>query len=205
MADNQAEERRCWAAVEELRVVESEGKPATIEGLAAPYGRLSEDLGGFHERIMPGAFDAALKSDADMRVDVEHDPAQLLARRSKGTADFASEADGLHVRFQVPDTTRGRDTLEDVRNGNLDGLSITWRVQGTQDQWIEDGGEVVREVVAAPLTGVTLTHRPAYRQTVDTLTLRSLEQHQREHGDNEAADEVAKLRMRLDLVQAECG
>jgi len=66
------EERRLCRG-QELRVLEAEGQAPRIEGLAVPYGQLSEDLGGFIERIMPGAFDAALNSDRDLIVDREHD------------------------------------------------------------------------------------------------------------------------------------
>jgi HK97 family phage prohead protease len=168
------QERRLWAPVEELRLVEEEGKPTTVEGLAAPYGQLSADLGGFRERIMPGAFDAALADGRDLRVDVEHDPTKLLARTSRGTAVFHSAADGLHVRFQLPETNLGRDVATSVRIGNLDGLSIAWLREGTEDRRLEEDGQVIREVTQAPLTGVTLTFRPAYRQTVDSLVMRSM-------------------------------
>lgn len=201
--DKQAEERRCFAPVEELRVVESDGKPTRIEGLAAPYGRLSEDLGGFRERIVPGAFDESVRGKRELRVDVEHDYTRLLARRSKGTADFTTKPDGVWVSFRLPDTSRGRDTLEDVRNGNLDGLSASWLRSTTKSRWIEEGGETIREITFGELTGATLTFSPAYTQTVDTLVMRSLEQHQAEQAE-EDPDEAAKLRMRLDLAQAEC-
>jgi hypothetical protein len=39
---------------------------------------LSEDLGGFRERIVPGAFTVVL--DADVRLLVKHDPDRILAR-----------------------------------------------------------------------------------------------------------------------------
>lgn len=202
--NNQTEERRCWAPAEELRIVEAKGVQPTIEGLAVPYGRLSENLGGFRERVVRGAFDDALKGMDEMRVDVEHDASKLLARRSKGTAKFTSTGGGVDVSFQVPATTNGKDALEDVRVQNLDGLSVTWRREGVVDRFLEEDGQTVREIVKAHLTGASLTCNPAYRQTVDTLTLRSLEEHQREQGRGDDADEVAKLRMRLDLEQAEC-
>lgn len=202
--NNQTEERRCWAPSEELRIVEAKGVQPTIEGLAVPYNRLSEDMGGFRERIRPGAFDEALTGSDEMIVDVEHDTGKLLARRSKGTAKFTSTADGVVVNFKVPPTTNGRDALEDVRAKNLDGLSVGWLRTSVDDRWVDEDGQVVREILKAHLTAASLTYDPAYRQTVDTLTLRSLEEYHRTQGRGDDADEIAKLRMRLDLEQAEC-
>ena len=78
------EERRLYAE-QEIRIVKAEGKPTRLVGLAAPFNGLSVDLGSFRERILPGAFDAVLESDGEVRADVEHQGTHLLARRSKGT------------------------------------------------------------------------------------------------------------------------
>jgi HK97 family phage prohead protease len=205
--DTHAEETRIWAAGEELRVVEAEGGKPRIEGLAAPYGRLSEDLGGFRERFLPGAFTAALqrteqaRSDPslrDARADVEHD-GRVIARTSAGTLRFSEDSRGLWASLDVPDTTWGRDVLEDVRTKNLNGMSISFLRDGTEAQFHHEGGQVVREVSVAPLTAVTLCAYPAYTATVNTLTIRSLDQFR--------ADQQASLKMRrrrLDLAAAEC-
>ena len=207
----------------QLRIAEpeAEGQPREVEGLAVPYNALSHDLGGFVERVLPGAFDAALESSEDMRVDVEHDPRLILARRSKGTARFWSTDGGLMVRFQIPDTYRGRDVAEDIRQGNLDALSAAWLRDGTQDRFVREEGRLVREIVQAPLRGVTLTFRPAYRQTAGTLVLRSLEAFLEAEGEQGAGDgregagdrgqgtgdataeaeEVAQRRRRLELEE----
>jgi len=103
------------------------------------------------------------------------------------------------VSFAIPATTRGRDALEDVRNGNLDGLSVSWLRDGTQDRFLTEGDQTVREVLVAPLAGVTLTYRPAYKQTVNTLTVRSLEEWKT--GQEQWRIENANRRQRLDLEQ----
>jgi len=187
----------------ELRLIEAEGQPHQIEGLAVPYNALSEDLGGFFERVLPGAFDAALASDADVRVDVEHDPRLILARRAKGTAEFRSTPGGLLVRLRVPDTQAGRDVLENVRVGNQDGFSIAWARAGKRDRFLLEHGRTVRETLEAPLRGVTLTYRPAYRQTADTLVLRSLDEWRKGQEAGPDAEEIARRRRRLELEEAD--
>ena len=41
----------------EVRASRGSGGEMTIRGYAATYGTLSSDLGGFRERIKPGAFE----------------------------------------------------------------------------------------------------------------------------------------------------
>jgi len=51
-----ADVERRYFPVEQIRVVRSEKEAAVIEGYAAVFNSLSEDLGGFREKIEPGAF-----------------------------------------------------------------------------------------------------------------------------------------------------
>ena len=55
----------------------AEGKDVVM-GHAAIFNTLSEDLGGFRERIEPGAFDGVLEND--VRAYFNHDPNYLLGR-----------------------------------------------------------------------------------------------------------------------------
>ena len=66
----------------DLRVV-AEGPPRIV-GHAALFDRLSDDLGGFRERIRPGAFAASLVAD-DVRALFNHDPNVILGRNRAGT------------------------------------------------------------------------------------------------------------------------
>ena len=160
---------------EELRVNDVDGKPRIV-GLAVPYGRLSADLGGYRERIKPGAFADSLRATEDMRADIEHDARKILGRTKRGTLGFHEDAQGVWATITVPDTPRGREAVEEVRAGNLDGMSITFLRKGVQDRFTKSEDGPVREVEKATLRSVTLTSMPAYPQTTDTLVLRSLEE-----------------------------
>lgn len=163
---------RCYRC-DEIRIDDgTEGQPARITGLAVPYNALSEDLGGFRELFRPGAFtDSLADDDRDVRIDIDHDAGKLLARRSKGRVDVSETKRGVRVSFDVPDTTLGRDTLANVRNGNFDAMSVAF--SNPVDTW-KGKDTFTREITKADLHAVTLTSFPAYRQTAGTLAERAL-------------------------------
>jgi len=208
-------ETRVFRLAEDFRISEAEGQPTKIEGLVVPYDQLSEDLGGVRERVKPGAFAAAINAGRDLRVDIEHDARQLLARSAKNTARFTDTAEGLRVSFDIPNTRRGRDAVEDIRAGNLDAMSASWTRRGLKAQFVRDGSLVVREILQAELTGVALTAWPAYKQTAGELVLRSLaeweaqqkaaanEQETPGESDPTAEAEAESRRRRLDLAEAD--
>jgi len=142
-----------------------------LTGLAVPYNSFSAPLaGGVREIIRPGAFARTLESDADVRADVEHDRNVRLARRKAGTLSLTDSAKGLRVAIQLPDTTVGRDTAEEVRAGLLDAMSISMIVK--TEEFVTLKSEVVRGIREAKLTAVSLTQFPAYPQTAGTVGLK---------------------------------
>jgi phage head maturation protease len=65
----------------------------TVHGYAAVYDVPSEDLGGYRERIAPGAFADVLGSD--VRALLNHDPNEVLGRTKSGTLRLFDEQRGL--------------------------------------------------------------------------------------------------------------
>ena len=65
----------------DVQNIDTRGK--TLHGYAAVYNVESEDLGGFRERIAPGAFSGVL--DADVRALLNHNPSEVLGRTKSGT------------------------------------------------------------------------------------------------------------------------
>ena len=194
--------RRCFRT-EKLRVDERDGK-SVIVGLAVPYGAPSEDLGGFREVFKRGAFKDSLGDD--IFADVEHDRSKKLGRTAAGTVTFKSAREGLRAEIQVPDTTVGRDALEEVRNGSLDAMSIAF--MDPEEEWRGSEGNLTRHIGKATLRAVTLTSFPAFPQTAGTLTERSLAEYRAsqkppEEGAEYEGPETEELRRRLDLAEAE--
>lgn len=145
----------------ELRVKQEADKPPMIAGHAALFNTLSEDLGGFRETIMPGAFAKTLQ-EADVRALLNHDPNMLLGRTKSGTLRLAEDEQGLAFEIDPPETGYANDLLTSMRRGDLDQMSFGFQV--VKDRWIA-GDEPVRELVEVRLFDVSPVTFPAYPQT----------------------------------------
>ncbi len=137
-------------------LVERADKMPAIRGVAAVYYdandpgteyRLWADL---VERIRPGAFDRAVRED-DVRGLFNHNENQILGRTKAGTMRIGTDAGGLWYEIDPPDTQAGRDVVESLRRGDVDGSSfmfvpskITWEEQRKADgtiltvRWIDE-------------------------------------------------------------------
>jgi uncharacterized protein len=161
----QGEIRTLIDAAEGMQLRIDAVKPTTLVGYAAVFGSLSADLGGFKERIVPGAFKASLSSGQDIRALVDHDPGKILGRTSNGTLRVSEDNVGLRIEIDTPDTTYGRDVLESVRRGDIRGMSFGFKVPQGGQQFRTENGLKVRELTAIDLREVTATSIPAYGDT----------------------------------------
>jgi len=161
--------------VSELRVKHGEGetRKATIEGYAAVAGKWSEDLGGFKERIKPGAFAAALKV-SDARALFNHDSNIVLGRQSAGTLRLSEDKNGLFMEVDPPDTQLVRDmVLTPIERGDITQQSFGFTVE--EDEWTEnrETGEATRTITRfREIFDVSPVTFPAYPDT--DVALRSL-------------------------------
>ncbi len=162
-------ERRSMGPVE-FRAA-SEGQPPRLVGYAAVFNTRSEDLGGFREVIVPGAFNRALSEGHDVRALVNHNPDKMLGRTASKTARLSVDEHGLHVEVDVPDTQDGRDTLTLVQRGDLSQMSFAFRT--LNDQWRTEEGEPLRELLDLELFDVSVVAYPAYPAT--EVSARALE------------------------------
>lgn len=127
----------------------------TVHGYAAVYGVESEDLGGFRERIAPGAFSGVL--DSDVRALLNHDPNEVLGRTRSGTLRLADDQRGLRFELDLPDSPLGENVRSAVGRGDLDGASFRFEIG--EEEWAGDL-RTVRTV--KQLRDVTLATYPAY-------------------------------------------
>ena len=178
-------EVRSLNEVVEQRAYDGELKAAvegrTVEGYASVFNSMSEDLGGFREIILPGAFSEVL--DNDVRALYNHDSNYLLARTTSGTLELKEDEKGLYYRFEMPNTSYGNDMLELFRRGDLTQSSFGFTVE--KDNWRMEDGQQVRYIErVGSLFDVSPVVFPAYSQA--SSGLRSAEP----NGESEA--EVAR-------------
>lgn len=163
-------ERRCLMAGLQLRAARSGKGPGTIVGYAAVFGKFSQDLGGFTEKIAPGAFSAVLNQD--VRALVNHSADKLLGRSKSGTLRMVEDELGLRVEIDLPDTQLGRDTAVEVGRGDMDGMSFSFTTD--VDQWDWSGQTPIRTLVKIrDLYDVGPVVFPAYTDT--SAAMRSLD------------------------------
>lgn len=162
--------------------------------------------GGFLEVIAPGAFTKTI-AEADQRMLLDHNPYYVVARRSAGTLHQTQDTFGLLVRAQLDmDLSYVRDLAANLRNGNLTGMSIGFRVPEGQDEWTttemdtRDGTTEVelRTIRALALIENSAVSFPAYTDTTAGLR-HSLVPALLQRGDKEAIRRAASYRP--DLAQ----
>lgn len=135
-------------------------------GYAAVFGPLSNDLGGFQERIAPTAFDDALKSGKrDIRALFDHATDKVLGRQSNGTLKLGVDETGLRVEIDPPS---GVSYVEDIRKliarGDISQMSFGFYTQ--DDSWdYRSDGQVIRTLNKLELVEVSIVSIPAYNDT----------------------------------------
>lgn len=152
-------------AVAELEVRAGEGDVALIKGRAAVYNSLSEDLGGFRERIHPGAFDDALAPGADVRSLWQHEAKFVLGRTLNGTLRLSTDEIGLLMEVNPPATSWAQDALVSLRRGDVTQMSFGFFVPKDGDKWHDENGLVVRDVYRVQLMEVSPVTFAAYPAT----------------------------------------
>jgi hypothetical protein len=155
----------------EIRAEQRGGKDYLV-GHAANYGVLSEDLGGFRERIMRGAFSRALREKQDIRHLQNHDPSRVLGRTRAGTTVLTEDAAGLAFETCLPDTNYARDLAVVVARKDVDEMSFGFIAQ--KDRWISEAGADVRELLDVDLLDISTVTYPAYPGTSAAVDLRFL-------------------------------
>lgn len=136
------------------------GSKPFIVGHAAVFNVLSEDMGGFREKIQPGAFDHVLKDD--VRALFNHNPNIVLGRTRAGTLRLSVDKAGLRYEINPPDTTGGKDLLAHLKRGDVSHSSFAFVVE--RDEWGKDAaGRVIRTILSIRrLIDVSPVTFPAY-------------------------------------------
>lgn len=162
-------ERR-FIPARELRAAGSDKNPR-IEGYAALFNTRSEDLGGFIELIVPGAFAEAIPA-SDIRALWNHNPDEVLGRTKAKTLDVTEDERGLFMS-NTPPSWAARH-VETIKRGDVDQMSFGFVVAPGGATWTVEGkGEdavVLRTITKVQeLFDVSPVTYPAYRATEVTV------------------------------------
>ena len=137
----------------------------TLSGYAASYNDPTA-IGGFTERIAPGAFTKSLASGRDVLALLDHRADVLLGRTRSGSLKLSEDAKGLRFELVLPGTAAARDVIALAERGDLGGMSFGF--VATDEVWRGD----TRELRAVELHEVSVVQAwPAYEQT--TVSVRN--------------------------------
>ncbi len=184
-------ERRAVPAAE-LRIIADDAP--RITGHAALFDSLSEDLGGFRERIRPGAFAETLAQD-DVRALFNHDPNLILGRNRAGTLRLIEDGRGLKIEIDPPDTQSARDLMVSIARGDITQMSFGFAVKPDGQLWEKDAeGRVLRTLTSVRLFDISPVVFPAYPETAVAVRMLQV------WHNAQCAAPISVLRRRLDLA-----
>jgi HK97 family phage prohead protease len=128
----------------------------------ASFDSRSQNLGGFYEKISPGAFKKTIQ-ESDIRALLNHDSNYVLGRVKSGTITLEEREDGLYMNCTPPDTQWARDLMVSIGRGDIDQCSFGFRV--IKDSYNEENGDIVRSLHEVELFDVSVVTYPAYLNT----------------------------------------
>jgi hypothetical protein len=157
----------------ELRL-SGDDKAPVLSGYIAVFGQLSDDFGGWRERIAPGAFTETIGLH-DIRALWNHENDLVLGRNKSGTLELSEDEKGLAFKNRPPDTTWFRDRVVSLKRKDVTGSSFGFYTDA--DEWgTEPDGTRVRTLKKVTLVevspGVTF---PAYPQASTEVARRSMD------------------------------
>ncbi len=191
----------------EIRAQKGE-KGTVLTGYAAKFDRLSQDLGGFVEKIDKKAFERCLQR-CDVRALKNHDPAMLLGRTKSGTMELSTDDEGLRYVITLPDTQIGRDLVTEIERGDIDGSSFSFTTEPDGDSWDDSTDPPTRTLMnIRDLFDVGPVVYPAYLDTEASMaSLRSLSRFQenRKKVEWDAWEAVKARRLRILKMRSALG
>lgn len=169
---------RTWKTpAPELRAVDG---GEILSGYAAVYNRYSSDLGGFVERVLPGAFDTTI-AERDIYGLMNHDVSLILGLNAAGTMTLTSDVTGLRYDINLDTDPAAQMARAKVARNELRGSSFSFRALSTE--WsLTEQDYPLRSLVEVALYDVGPVTFPAYPDTANdgaaaqlrSLALRSL-------------------------------
>ncbi len=146
--------------------VRSTGDGRTIFGIAVPYRAPTRITADLIEEFLPGAFDHQMRNPNRVKVFREHHA--LGGTLIGALANMRDDPLGLYVEMRVSRTPKGEETLELVRDGALNELSIGFSPRQNRQA---PGGILQR--IKADLSEVAIVMAGAYAELATAAGVRS--------------------------------
>jgi len=151
--------------LEELEVRDDEDGGQVIRGMAIPFNRSSQDLGGFIERIDSGAVEV---EGTDVVMLWQHDSADPITRQSTGLK-LEVRKSGVFFEAQASDFSDRQ--LDLLQRGVVKQMSFGFLT--LDDEWQQDTKPVRRTLKKIELREISPVTWPAYKQTSVKVAVRS--------------------------------
>lgn len=167
-------EYRFFSSVElETRSPTSSQFIGQISGYAIKFDTPSTAIPQFVESVSSKALDNVDLSD--VLALYNHDYANILGRVKSGTLSLKIDNIGLFFTLDMPDTSISHDVYNNVKAGNLRGMSFGFVIAKNGDSWSQISGTPVRTIEKLEsLSEISVVSRPAYEDTSVQVT-RSLD------------------------------
>lgn len=152
-------ERRVYPAE-----VRADGDGPMISGYSAMFGKESQDLGGFIEKIARGAFAKTIRENPNIMALFNHNANNVLGRTGNGTLRLEENRVGLRMEVDLPDTQTAKEVRELIARGDITGQSFAFET--LRDSWeYPDGDKPIRTLQEVRLFDVGPVTFPAYQDT----------------------------------------
>lgn len=141
-----------------------------VEGLAVVFNSESRDM-GFIETIDKNAISEETIKNSDIFATLDHDKSRGILARSRygeGSLKLELQDDGLHYRFEAPNSPLGDELLEYLSRGEITTSSFAFVVdQNGGDEWFRgEDGKLRRNIKKIyRLYDVSPVFEPAYLDT----------------------------------------
>ncbi|MCL2690262.1 MAG: HK97 family phage prohead protease [Chitinispirillia bacterium] len=151
----------------ELRASENDDKQEYVDGTGAVYDREVEVWPGVFEKIRKGAFNRCLKKGGELKSFFNHNSDYVLSTtRSAPPLNIEDTDKALVFRSPIPNTSYGRDLIENLRRRNVRGASFSFIVaEGGAIYTRDERGIIHREIIDADIFELGPVTNPAYPQT----------------------------------------
>lgn len=163
------------------------------------FNQRSEDLGGFVEEIDPHAFDGV--DTSDVKLLYNHNSGDILARTSADTLTLTVDDKGLEFEASIPETTLGNDTITNIENRNVQGMSFGFTID--DEDWINQSDGTLLHIIrkVGKLYELSLTPFPAYKETDVAVSQRSMKKFLDNQNEFEVDKEWIQIQRDLNIKE----